>query len=545
VTVPVQTVPVQTVPAHTERTPRMETRQRLLAKSHRALAQRLEFFVREMPLGCIIWDQDGRVIEWNPAAERVFGWPEEEAFQQRYTDLLAAERDGEASEALWRELLGGATIRCQSEGRTRNRGIIECEWFHTALLDEAGSTVAVASMVQNITERKALERQLLQSQKLEAVAVLASGIAHDFNNLLTSVLGNISLALMKLGPGHAAASGLKDAERASERASELTQQLLRFSRKSPAELRPLDVNRSVREVVSLLEPSIGPDIAIETQLDPTVWKVEADAGQLAQVVMNLCVNAWDSIDGKGCIRATSANRKFSVRSCQRRPEARPGDFVELSISDDGSGMNEETLSHLFEPFFTTKGPGEGTGLGLAMVYGIVKNHNGWISVSSRLGGGSTFRVYLPRTERLAEGEPEISEPAARPGEGTILLVDDEDGVRKLAAEVLEHYGHRVIQARDGEEALELFKESRQEIRLVVLDLKMPKMSGWETLERLRRLGAHTPVILTSGCALEEEQGEARSRGAHGLLPKPYRAQTLLTAVAETLRQGQLSLEPPE
>jgi len=509
-------------------------RLRLVAESHRALAQRLESFVNEMPLSCIIWDQDGRVIDWNPAAERVFGWSEAEAFQQRYPELLGTEAEREANECLWKDLLAGATAQRQDKARTKNRGIIECEWFHSALIDPTGRTVAVASIVQDVTERKLLERQLLQSQKLEAVAILAGGIAHDFNNLLTSVLGNISLALMKLGPSHEAALGLKDAERAAERAADLTRQLLRFSRKRPAELMPVDLNQSVREVVSLLKHSLDPGISLETSLESELWKVEADPGQLAQVVMNLCVNAWDAVSEKGHIRIESANRQLSRRFCRGQQDARPGDFVELLVRDDGSGMDEETQVHLFEPFFTTKEPGKGTGLGLAMVYSIVRLHHGWITVSSRRGQGSTFRVYLPRTERQVAREPEVREADTRPGKGTILLADDEDGVRRLTAAVLEHNGHRVIQAKDGEEALEAFRKSRKQVRLVVLDLKMPKMSGWETLDRIRRLDPSVPVILTSGCALEEDHGEARVRGAHALLPKPYRAQTLLTAVAESL-----------
>jgi PAS domain S-box-containing protein len=522
--------PAETAPVHRQ----IDARQRLVVESHRALARRLEFFVQGMPLGCIIWDQDAKVIDWNQAAEGIFGWSDAEAFQRRYTELLSPEGDQSAGERLWRQLLEGESARLPCESRTKNRGVIECEWFHTPLPDEAGQIVAVASVVVDVTERKALDRRLLESQKLQAVAVLAGGIAHDFNNLLTSVLGNISLALMKLGPSHIASAGLKDAERAAERASELTRQLLRFSRKSPDEFQPLDLNQSVNEVVSLLKHSVDEGITIETDLAPVLWKVEADAGQLAQVVMNLCVNAWDAIGERGFIRIRSSNRKLSRKSCRDQPEARPGDFVEITVSDNGSGMNEETLAHLFEPFFTTKEAGKGTGLGLAMVYSIVKHHHGWVRVSSRLGEGSEFRLYLPRTRRRAIAKPEKAGHESRPGKETILLADDEDGVRKLAAAVLEHNGHRVIQARDGVEALAAFRKSRKQVRLVLLDLKMPKMSGWEALERIRRLAPEVPIILTSGYALEEEQGEARIRGAQALLPKPYRAQTLLTAVGASL-----------
>ena len=252
-------------------------------------------------------------------------------------------------------------------------------------------------MVQDVTERKNLERQLLQSQKMEAVGTLAGGIAHDFNNLLTTMLGNLSLALMKLGPGHEAFRGLRQAEKSGQNAAELIQQLLRFSRKTGSEFRAVDLNQSINNVTDLLQHSGPSGIEIDRSLDPHLWQVEGEAVQIEQVLMNLCMNARQAIRDSGRIAITSANRRLGDPFRREHPNARPGEFVELTVTDNGCGMDEATRIRIFEPFFTTKGVGEGTGLGLAMVYGIANNHNGWVEVSSTRGEGSAFRVYLPRS----------------------------------------------------------------------------------------------------------------------------------------------------
>ncbi len=515
------------------------SRRRLIEKSQRALAQRLEFFVSEMPLGCIIWDPDSAVQEWNESAQRILGWPHSEVLHRRYAEFLAPPEDRHAMEALWLRLRQGKAVsHLQCENLTKHRGRIECEWFHTSLVDESGQVVAVASMVQDVTERKSLERQLLQSQKMEAIGTLAGGIAHDFNNLLTTIMGHISLALMKLGPGHAATAGLQSAETASERAAELIQRMLRFSRTAESSLKPVDVNRCIEQVVKLLAHSIDPQIEMQTSTSPGLWHVEADAGQVEQVLMNLIMNARDAITGRGLIRISAVNRADDDAASVTAPR---GEFVEIAIADSGCGMDAATQSRVFEPFFTTKEIGKGTGLGLAMVYAIVKNHLGRVEVSSTPGQGSVFRILLPRSEAPVETQASPQPPDARAGVETILVADDEESVRALARHILESHGYPVLEARDGQGAVDVVARHSGKLGLVVLDLTMPRKSGWEAFEEIRGIDSTLPVIMSSGYSLEGGPREALRRGGRAFLAKPYKPIDLLNIVQEVL-DGKYSVE---
>jgi PAS domain S-box-containing protein len=485
-----------------------------------------------MPLGCIIWDPEFAVQEWNESAERILGWPHSEVLHRRYADFLAPAEDREAMEDLWKRLQRGKTVsHRQCENLTKYRGRIECDWFHTSLVDESGDVVAVASMVQDVTERKSLERQLLQSQKMEAIGTLAGGIAHDFNNLLTTIIGHLSLALMKLGPDHPATAGLGNAETAAERAADLIQQMLRFSRTPESSLTPVDANRCIEQVVRLLAHSIDPQIEVQAAASPDLWRVEADAGQIEQVLMNLIVNARDAITGKGVIRIESANRVEKPGLAGAGPK---GEFVEISIADSGCGMDQATQSRVFEPFFTTKEVGKGTGLGLAMVYAIVKNHRGRVEVASKPGEGTVFRILLPRTEAAVESHVPHRLPAARAGVETVLVADDEESVRALARHILKAQGYPVIEARDGQEAVEAVELHRGQVGLVVLDLTMPRKSGWEAFEEIHAIDPGLPVIMSSGYSLKGGAQEAQQRGVHAFLSKPYKANELLNVVQEVL-----------
>jgi CheY-like chemotaxis protein len=343
---------------------------------------------------------------------------------------------------------------------------------------------------------------------------------------------------MKLGPSHPATAGLQNAETASERAAELIQQMLRFSRTPASSLKAVDVNRCIEQVVRLLAHSIDPQIEIQASTCPDLWHVEADAGQIEQVLMNLIMNARDAIAGKGVIRIESANRVENKDTAAAAPK---GEFVEISVADDGCGMDEATQRRVFEPFFTTKEVGKGTGLGLAMVYAIVKNHRGRVGVSSKRGEGSAFRILLPRTEAPVERQVSSRPADVRAGAETILLADDEESVRSLARHILETHGYPVIEVGDGQEAVDAVGRHQGEIGVVVLDLTMPRKSGWEAFEEIHDIDPGLPVIMSSGYSLEGGPQKARQRGVRAFLSKPYKANELLNVVQEVL-DGKYSFE---
>ncbi len=503
--------------------------QQLIETSQRALARQLEFFVRAMPLGCIIWDLGFAVQDWNEAAERIFGWSQGEAVRKKYGELLADSSDDPVEKA-WDELRSSRAVnRQQCRNRTKSGGTVECEWFHTALVNDEGDVVAVASMVHDVTERVSLQQQLLHAQKLEAVGTLAGGVAHDFNNLLTTILGNLNLARMQLGPSHAVARGLSDAETAAERAAELTRQLLGFSRKSPAEIRPVQINERLEEAIELFRHSLPARVEVRADLDDGLWEVAADAGQIGQVVMNLCLNARDAVGESGVVRITTANRSLDREFRRTRAWVRSRDYVEIAVSDNGAGMDQKTLERIFEPFFTTKPVDKGTGLGLATAYGIVENHGGGLEVESAPGEGATFRVWLPRYEKHRAGLQKFWFTQDQPDECRILIADDEDDVRRVARAILAEQGFEIVEACDGREAIETVARLGNSISVVILDLVMPNKSGREAFEEIRNLQPDMPVILSTGYAFDGMPVEE----SH-LLAKPYRPEQLLQAVRGAL-----------
>jgi PAS domain S-box-containing protein len=403
----------------------------------------------------------------------------------------------------------------------------------TAFAHQMAAAWRKAQLMQDLQhsleELKRTQAQLLQLQKMEAIGQLAAGIAHDFNNLLTPIGGFAELLLWKAVEGSKAQGYLRQIKAAAERAAALTGQLRLFTRQAGGERRPTQLNDVVEETRALLERSIPKEIAIELHLEPELWVVEADPSQVNSVLMNLGVNARDAMPDGGTLTLETRNVTLDEDYARTVLAARPGRYVCLSVSDTGCGMSPEVQARLFEPFFTTKEQGKGTGLGLSVVYGIVKGHDGFIQVYSEEGRGSVFHVYLPAVEGAVE-KREAERLEWPTGTETILVVDDEEGVRKLGQAVLEGCGYTVLMAEDGARAMEVYQAHRGEIALVVLDVIMPQMSGLECLRRLRELDPPVKVLISTGYTARSLAEELLAEGALGVVEKPFRIQDFAVAV---------------
>jgi two-component system cell cycle sensor histidine kinase/response regulator CckA len=400
-----------------------------------------------------------------------------------------------------------------------------------------------AELVQanDITERKRAEEalreseeQLRQSQKMESIGTLAGGIAHDFNNLLTAILGNTQLSLRKLLPDDPMRLRLVEVEKAANRAAVLTRQLLAFSRRQTLERKAISLNDTINDILNMLRRIIGADVEVCFNTGENLPPALADPAQVEQVVMNLAVNARDAMPGGGRIIIETNNVMLDEEYCRHQPDCKPGSYVQLMVSDTGTGMDAETKARIFEPFFTTKEVGKGTGLGLSMVYGIVKQHEGFVNVYSEVGLGTTFKIYLPVAAQSIAEEALMTEAPLLGGTETILIAEDEEPLRSLAKDVLEGLGYQVILTKDGEEAIEVFTADHEGIDLVILDVVMPRVSGYDAYERMRSLKNEVRVIFMTGYSAEIMRGEEIETSGAPLIQKPYNVEGLGRTVREVL-----------
>ncbi len=397
---------------------------------------------------------------------------------------------------------------------------------------------SIATVSRDITERRSLEQQLRQAQKFEAIGQLAGGIAHDFNNVIGAILGWAELGEEAAeSNGEAYAGYFKKIRLQCDRVTGLVHQLLAFARRQILEPRNLSLNQSVQDVVNLLGGVIGKNIELNTCLAEDLAVVLVDPTQIEQVLMNLCINSRDAMPSGGRLSIETRNVEFSEEDCRQNAALEPGKFASLSVSDTGIGMTASVRERIFEPFFTTKGIGKGTGLGLATVYGIVKQHNGFIQVISEPGKGSTFRVFLPVSENATPSENQVSFIEGQPalgGNETILIAEDHEGVREMARATLESLGYRILLARDGEESLEVFSAHRNSIGLILMDVIMPRRSGPETYEAINAINSDVPVVFATGYSNETAAlTEIVDRGM-AVLQKPYSPRVLGRRVREAL-----------
>lgn len=472
----------------------------------------------------------GRILAANPALARMLGYDSVEELLQvdierdLYVDVSERRRNMEILHRRGR--LDGVEFAL----RRRDGGLIFVQEYAREVTDPEGNVLYYEGLLIDVTERHRLQQQLLHAQRLESVGTLAAGIAHNFNNLLTVILGYTSLLLARLRPEDPARQSLQAIEGAAQRAAELTSQLLLFSRPSTAPPALVTVNDVVERLVRLLRGSFDTSIDIWTELAPDVRAVRINPMHLEQALMNLCVNARDAMPEGGQLTLRTKNVVLSPDHPRvRAGEVLVGEYVVVEVSDTGVGIAPEQIPRIFDPFYTTKEVGKGTGLGLAVVYGVVKNAGGFIDVESRPGQGTTFALYLP-----AASEAFVPEVSAEPARPLLLLVDDEPAVRRVATLILTRHGYDVLLASDGVEALEIYRERRGEIALVILDVTMPRMGGFTCYEQLVEMNPEVKVVLCSGYSLEDLEARFPRHPHVRFVQKPYRVEELLQAVRSLL-----------
>jgi two-component system cell cycle sensor histidine kinase/response regulator CckA len=392
---------------------------------------------------------------------------------------------------------------------------------------------ATLNFLRDITEQKKLEEQFQLAQKMESIGTLAGGVAHDFNNLLMGIQGNLSLLLLDLPPTHPNYEMVKRTEQYVESGAELTKQLLGIAKGGKYEVKPTDLNKIIKKTSDMFGRA-KKEIKIHTKLQKSVWPVEVDQGQIEQVLFNLYINAWQAMPGGGKLYLETENIILDQHS-GKSYNVDPGNYVKISVTDTGVGMDETIQQRLFDPFFTTKEMGRGTGLGLASVYGIIKSHNGIITVHSEKDEGSTFNIFLPASKKKIQ--PQKSGPKKLlTGTGTILLVDDEAFIVEIGNQMLQRMGFRVFEAKSGKEAIKKLKENKDKIDLVILDIIMPGMDGGETYDILKEINPDIKVLLSSGYSMSEEAQKIMERGCDGFIQKPFTMSALSKKLSEILKK---------
>jgi len=478
---------------------------------------------------------NGSIQYVNPAFERVTGYHRDEVIGENPRILKSGRQDPSFYEELWETLIRGDVWSGVFQNLRKDGTLYEEEAVISPVRDGSGEVINYVAVKRDVTKERRVEEQLRQAQKMEAVGRLAGGIAHDFNNLLTAIAGYSDLLLLHLPEGETAHREVLEIRKASDRAAALTRQLLAFSRQQVLQPKVLDLNQVVTNMEKMLHRLIGEDVELITTLAGDLGYVKADPGQIEQVIVNLAVNSRDAMPKGGKLILETTNVELDENYATRHEPAKPGSYVMLAVTDSGCGMDEATMARLFEPFFTTKEVGKGTGLGLATVYGIVKQSGGYIWAYSEAGHGTTFKVYLPREEMVAEPVKKEDTPLySSEGEETVLVVEDEQMVRELVREILSRQGYDVLEAGRGTEALEVSERHKGPIHLLITDVVMPGMTGPELA---RRLTAHRPamkVLFMSGYTDDAILHHGVLEPGTEFLQKPFTARPLGGKVRQML-----------
>ncbi len=514
------------------------TESKRVEQALRISEERFREMAELMPLTVFESDIIGNLTFANRKAFDNFGYSQED-FDRGVNslDMLVPEDRQQAAENI-AKIMGGEEIGLNEYTALRKDGSNFPIMVHSTIMVRDGETLGIRGCLIDITDRKKteeerrrLETQFHQAQKLETIGTLAGGMAHDFNNLMATILGNTSLLLYDIDNTHPHYEPLKNIERQIKRGAELTTQLLGYARKGKYSVKPVNLNQIVEESATAFGRT-RKEITIQCELADDLLAVEADQGQIQQVLLNLFVNAADAMpQGGNLVLKTSNATHNDIESKQYHPAA--GDYLRLTVSDTGMGMDEKVRQRIFDPFFSTKASGKGTGLGLASVYGIIKNHGGYIDVQSQKGQGSQFSIFLPATDKkvleIAEPAPEIMQ-----GSGTILIVDDEEMVLDVGARVLKKLGYTVQESNNGRNAVALYKKLQDKINLVVLDIVMPDMGGGEVYDRLKEINPKVKVLLSSGYSIDDQAREIMERGCDGFIQKPFSMKAMSDKLSEIL-----------
>jgi two-component system, cell cycle sensor histidine kinase and response regulator CckA len=517
--------PLRMVGTHLDITARKRSEE-----AQRRLATAIEQSIESI----MMTDKTGKITYVNPAFEQISGYRSEEVLGRDTRFLKSDIHDSAHYKDLVDAIRGGNSWKGRIASQRRDGKIIYEDLAISPVRDSSGEIVSFVDVAHDVTEHIALEKQLIQAQKMESIGTLAGGVAHDFNNLLQVVLGYSELILADERFESRIRDDLGKINQAARTGADLVQSLLTFSRKTETKPRPLNLNHQIDRVRKLLSRTVPKMIEIQLNLCGDLSSINADPTQVEQILMNLAVNARDAMPDGGKLLIETQNATLDEDYCKTHLGSTPGDYVLLQFSDTGQGMDRDTLEHIFEPFYTTKGVGEGTGLGLAMVYGIVKQHGGYIMCYSKPGQGTTFKIFFPAEPSHYETGRESLKPTSRGGTETILLVDDEVLIRDLGERILNRVGYTVITASNGKEALEIYRKKQSRIGLVILDLIMPEMGGKQCLEEMLKICPQAKVLIASGYRANGPAKEAVGAGAKGFVTKPYDMNRMIQTVRDVL-----------
>lgn len=481
----------------------------------------------------VVYDMDGNVKYFNPAFTRVFGWTIDECFGKSM-DVFMPEETWPATRGMIQKVLSGESFSgIETRRYTKTGKILPVSISGAIYRDGDGNPMGSVINIRNISEQKGLEKQFQQAQKMEAIGTLAGGIAHDFNNLLMGIQGRTSLISLDITPDHPHFEHIQAINDCINSAVNLTKQLLGFARGGKYEVKPVDIKEIVNKSADMFGRT-KKEINIHRRIHPEVWPVEVDQSQIEQVLLNIYVNAWQAMSGTGELYLETENVTLTDDDVQPYGSG-PGNYVKISVTDTGVGMDETIQKKIFDPFFTTKERSRGTGLGLASAYGIIKSHGGIINAQSRSGEGATFNIYLPATQKEIVQEANFKTEVFM-GTGTVLLVDDEDMIIDVGRKMLQHLGYEVLIAKSGEKAIEIYKKNQGEIDWVILDMIMPKMGGGNTYDKLKEINPDIKVLLSSGYSINGLAQKILSRGCDGFIQKPYNIKDLSQAIRKILNK---------